>query len=235
MRWTPTQDLQLCLQRERGQHQHEVAALAAAQHETLRSLDQQPRAAELDRDGHLGQSRAQDVEGGAGSVVNSTLRGNLLSALEEVSLDERDSERDKEREESGEEAVSLLRAELEGSRERCGELERELNRLRSELKQQLEGRREKEATERGGIERLQVELQSLKAEKTRLEQEMVSERQTMVAERGRLGEEVERAGELNARLQTQEQVLSQLRAELRDSQSSGEGECMYKRHVHVQQ
>ena len=200
-----TQDLQLCLQRERGQHQHEISNLEAAHNEKIRSIAQDSQAALKTKT--LIQVQLQDAIRDDPVSENDTIRGSLLSALEEVSLIER---ADEGREES--DVVRSLRSELEASREKSIRLEGELEQLMLKMEEeQGEMKRERETAEK-----LQLELQSLKAA---LEHEQGSAGDTIDKLRG----EVRRLEEDNSRLQTQEQVTRQLQAELRDSQSRNEG------------
>lgn len=195
----------MCLQRERGQHQHEISNLEAAHNEKIRSIAQDSQAALKTKT--LIQVQLQDAIRDDPVSENDTIRGSLLSALEEVSLIER---ADEGREES--DVVRSLRSELEASREKSIRLEGELEQLMLKMEEeQGEMKRERETAEK-----LQLELQSLKAA---LEHEQGSAGDTIDKLRG----EVRRLEEDNSRLQTQEQVTRQLQAELRDSQSRNEG------------
>ena len=102
-------------------------------------------------------------------AIDSAIRANLLSALEEVSLEEHDGEEGgveeegkEEEEEEEEEVAILLRREVGMYREKCGRLEGELTRLRQELRQ-VEQMKEGKETERETVEELQMELQSTRA------------------------------------------------------------------------
>lgn len=195
----------MCLQRERGQHQHEISALEAAHSEKIRSISQNSQAALKTET--LVQVQLQDAIRDEPVSENDTIRGSLLSALEEVSLIEGTDERTEESD-----MVMSLRSELEASREKSIQLEGQLEQLVLKMKEeQGEMKRERETAER-----LQLELQSLKA---MLEHEQGSAADTIDKLRG----EVRRLEEDNSRLQTQEQVTGQLKMELRDSQSTNEG------------
>lgn len=191
----------MCLQRERGQHQHEISALEAAHSERIHSISQNSQAALKTET--LVQVQLQDAIRDEPILENDTIRGSLLSALEEVSLIEGTEESD---------MVVSLRSELEASREKSIQLEGQLEQLVLKMKEERgEMKRERETAER-----LQLELQSLKAT---LEHEQGSAADTIDKLRG----EVRRLEEDNSRLQTQEQVTGQLQMELRDSQSINEG------------
>ena len=118
------QDLQLCLQRERGQHQHEMSTLETAHREKLRSLTQRsPPVAK----GEEGLVQSQEMGRGS-SVADGNIHGSLLPVMEEVSLDEREEDSDKRRDVESEE-VSSLRSELDASRKKYDQLRMEINKM----------------------------------------------------------------------------------------------------------
>ena len=219
------QDLQLCLQRERGQHQRELSVLEAAHCKKLRSFAQPSHTAP---DTEEIRRQEQQLEGGAvledngrvGPAASETIRQNLLSALEEVSLDETDGEdgREERREEDGGTAFASVRTQLEESREKCVGIEREVEQLRVQLRESREERR----GEREIVEELRSEVQALQTRNAALESERGLAAESRVE---RMRETVNRLEEENSRLTVVgEQQAAQHQVQLGDTQSMNESE-----------
>ena len=137
------QDLQLCLQRERGQHQHDMSALEATHREKCHSLTRLSRTAVEGEDTLVG-SQLQGGTGGGLGVADDTIRESLLSVLEEVSLDERGRDSGERRGDSNERGgdsderggerseVSSLQSELDAAQKKCDKLEMKAEELYTE-------------------------------------------------------------------------------------------------------
>ena len=138
----------------------------------------------------------------------------LWSALEDVSLDQQEGEEGEERvvdrvewerRKGGEsEVVVSLEKELGASRDKCEQLERELNQLRLDRQQAGEGvggeggwGMERERERMSG---LQMELESLRAEKGKMEH-------TSAAARNKLERELEQVKKEMVKLQGQNMAL----------------------------
>ena len=216
----------MCLQQERGQHQHQLSLLKAARQEkdssaTHTTGDQE----EEERESGEGRVQKQlreamgDGAEGASGAENTTVRGSLLSSLEEVSLDERDGDGGAERrggEADKEMLVSLLQSELDSSQEKCATLERKVEGLNTELKEICNERREKEGE-------LAEEVSRLKAWNAALERERAVDAGLTGEELERLREKVKCLEEEKASLLAGEQATSQLQLELKNTQIANEG------------
>lgn len=216
-----SQDLQLCLQRERGQHQHQLSALEAAHLEKLSSLPQTSLSVTEPEDGETdGGGVLPVVQYGSrgGGETSEKIRQNLLSALEEVSLDEREGDSCDERREEG---VAQLRTQLRESQERCVGLERELEQLGGELRESRRERRE----ERETVEELRSAVESLQTRNAALESERSSAGLAVESQMETLRKQVEHLQEENAGLlAVGKQETSQLQLELTDTRSMNESE-----------
>ena len=240
------QELQLCLQRERSQHQHQLSALEAAHNEKLRSLSSHTHAIDSTRetsgkDGEEGEDEASvkvqlreamgdGGESGGGRRVESadeTIRGNLLSALEEVSLDEMDGGGERRRRRGNDEStvVAALQSQLVESREMCAKLESELVKMTVEVNRLREECGEGVERERVAVESLRAEVDSLNSQLAALQRERVEAGREVGRERevGSLKREVETLEEeLRASRESLERRLSEA-----ESSSQGESETSY--------
>ena len=169
-------------------------------------------------------------------------RSSLWSALEDVSLDEQEGEEgmvggmEREGRKRGESVVVVsLEKELGASRDKCEQLEKELNQLRLDLQraERTEGKERRFETERERerISGLQMELESLRAEKAKMEhtsaaaqhkvereleqvrEEMVKLQEQNMALRSQAGKEEEERGEVGRRLVDLERQLEVVRGE----------------------
>ena len=235
------QELQLCLQRERSQHQHQLSALEAAHNEKLCSLSSHTHATDSTsgKDGEEGEEEASvkvqlreamgdGGESGGGRRVESadeTIRGNLLSALEEVSLDEMDGGGERRRRRGNDEStvVAALQSQLVESREMCAKLESELVKMTVEVNRLREECGEGVERERVAVESLRAEVDSLNSQLAALQRERVEAGREVGRERevGSLKREEEKR-ELRASRESLERRLSEA-----ESSSQGESETSY--------
>ena len=241
------QELQLCLQRERSQHQHQLSALEAAHNEKLCSLSSHTHATDSTRetsgkDGEEGEGEASvkvqlreamgEGEGGKSGggrreeSADETIRGNLLSALEEVSLDEMDGggERGRRRRENDQSTVvAALQSQLVESREMCAKLESELVKMTVEVNRLREECGEGVERERVAVESLRAEVDSLNSQLAALQRERVEAGREVGRERevGSLKREVETLEEEKRELRASRESLER---RLSEAESSSQGE-----------
>ena len=225
----------MCLQRERSQHQHQLSALEAAHQEKLRSFPSHDHTLEavIDSRGRDGEEREEEVkvqlreamgEGGGrrSESADETIRGSLLSALEEVSLEEVDGGVGRG-ERGGGSVVSPLQSQLVESREKCVKLESELQKTVSELNQLREGSREEVERERVMVETLTAKVDSLNSlvavlQQERGEVETAKEREVETVKR-----EVGRLEEENRQLRGGREAVER---KLSEAQSTSRGESL---------
>ena len=239
------QELQLCLQRERSQHQHQLSALEAAHNEKLRSLSSHTHAIDSTRetsgkDGEEGEGEASvkvqlreamgEGEGGKSGggrreeSADETIRGSLLSALEEVSLDEMDGggERGRRRRENDQSTVvAALQSQLVESREMCAKLESELVKMTVEVNRLREECGEGVERERVAVESLRAEVDSLNSQLAALQRERVEAAGAREREVGSLKREVETLEEEKRELRASRESLER---RLSEAESSSQGE-----------
>ena len=236
------QELQLCLQRERGQYQHQLARLEAAHgkethdfpstqshsHETTNTA---PFVSGVGEGGvsvsfQLREAMGEGPDGGRVSDeseregVDELVRGSLSNALEEVSLEDDERERKREADGQGELKTALLQSELAHSRDRCAQLESELDQIGMELRQiqeEKERATENEHHLRTEIDALNTKLSALERERT----ELVSVREREVES---LKSEIERFEAENSVLRVKGESVSVLETQLSHAQSVCDGE-----------
>ena len=232
------QELQLCLQRERSQHQHQLSALEASHNEKLRSLSSHTHAIDSTRetsgkDGDEGEEEAsvkvqlreamgEGGESGGGrreESADETIRGSLLSSLEEVSLEEEmdgGGVRGRRRGKDESTVVAALQSQLAESREMRAKLESELVNMTVEVNRLREERGEGVERERVAVESLRAEVESLNSQLVALQREQVEgARQREVESLKREVETLEE--ELRASRESLERRLS-------EAESSSQGE-----------
>ena len=162
-------------------------------------------------------------EGGAVVGVNTadkdeTIRGSLLSELEEVSLLERDEDQNNKPSEDTDIIISSLRAELAKSQQECVKLESKIEKFETEqrLHQEIEKERK----------RLVDEVTSLREQKATLEDKQTGTVRAMEAQIEELRKQVKYLEVENVRLVAGgDESISQLQTALKNTLSTNEGQC----------
>ena len=228
------QELQLCLQRERTQHQYQLSSREAAHHDKLCNLSSHTQSLTTTKEtsrkegGASIEVQLQEAIGGGGGEgggprADETIRVSLLPALEEVSLEEMDGGGGggRERNNDGELTVASLQSQLVESHEKCLKFESEFKEMALEVNRLCEERREGVERERVTVEALRAEVDSLNTQLKSLQQERVAAEGATREEAGRLRGEVGRLEEENRELRAGRDGLER---QLGEAESASQGE-----------